>query len=398
MQKRKLREVGTIISGATPKTTDSTNFGGDIPWITPADLSGYTEKYIAGGARNLTEKGYNSCSTQLIPANSVVFSSRAPIGYVAIAKNPLCTNQGFKSVIPDDGLDSEFLYYQLLYLRDSIREMGTGTTFKEISGKRFGEIDIAVPSIYEQRRIVARIEELFSQLDDAEATLQKTKAQLSVFRQAVLKETFDSVKTSSYHPLRTVIVGTPQNGLYKPKSDYCDNGTPILRIDGFYDGSISSDYSYKRVNLSTEEGERYRLEIGDLVVNRVNSMPYLGKCALVRSLIEPTIFESNMMRIKLNTNMVDGDWITYYLSSHAGKRELTKNAKQAINQASINQTDVGNALVPIPSIYDQNRLVKMIESRLSVCDSIKQTVDMALQRAIAMRHSILKKIFGGNHE
>jgi len=289
----------------------------------------------------------------------------------------------------------KYLYYQLVHIMETVKYQGQGTTISGITKKRLADVMLYMPGIEEQQRIVARIEELFSQLDEAEATLQKAKAQLAVYRQAVLKKAFDFVETSSYHPLRTVIIGTPQNGLYKPKRDYCDDGTPILRIDGFYNGYILRDYFYKRVNLSTEEVERYRLELGDLVVNRVNSMPYLGKCALVRGLIEPTVFESNMMRIKLDTNMVDGDWITYYLSSHVGKRELTKNAKQAVNQASINQTDVGNALIPIPSISDQKRMVRMIESRMSVCDSIEHTVNVALQQAEAMRQSILKHVFDG---
>lgn len=281
------------------------------------------------------------------------------------------------------------------WFKDQAKEYESGTTRKRISRKNLDKIDLTFPSLEEQERVVARIEDLFSQLDAGVETLKNTKAQLAVYRQAVLKEAFDSIEASFYHPLRAAILGSPQNGLYKPKSDYCDNGTPILRIDGFYDGFILSDYSFKRVNLSAEEIERYRLELGDLVVNRVNSMPYLGKCALVRSLIEPTVFESNMMRIKLDTDKVEGDWITYYLSSHSGRKELTKNAKQAVNQASINQTDVGNALVPIPSINEQKRLVTVIESRLSVCDSIDQTIDMALQQSEAMRQSILKDAFEG---
>ena len=144
-----------------------------------------------------------------------------------------------------------------------------------------------------------------------------------------------------------------------------------------------------------DEITRYSLEIGDLIVNRVNSMPYLGKCALVRFLGETTVFESNMMRIKLDNEKVNGDFLTYYLSSSTGRKELTKSAKQAVNQASINQTDVGNAIVPMPPVEIQKRLLTYIESRLSVCDSIEQTVDTALQQAEAMRQSILKDAFEG---
>ena len=113
-QRYQLRDIGDIVSGATPKTTVAENFGGAIPWLTPADLSGYTQKYISRGKRNLTQLGYDSCSTQIMPSGTVLFSSRAPIGYTAIAKNPICTNQGFKSIVPKPFVNSEFLYYQLI--------------------------------------------------------------------------------------------------------------------------------------------------------------------------------------------------------------------------------------------------------------------------------------------
>lgn len=269
------------------------------------------------------------------------------------------------------------------------------STHKRYWIQQYSKIRVSVPPLPEQERIVSRIEELFSQLDAGVETLKKTKAQLVVYRQAVLKEAFDSIEDQYYQTLNTAILGSPQNGLYKPKSDYSDNGTPILRIDGFYDGFIVKDYYYKRVNLTVDEITRYSLEIGDLIVNRVNSMPYLGKCALVRFLGETTVFESNMMRIKLDNEKVNGDFLTYYLSSSTGRKELTKSAKQAVNQASINQTDVGNAIVPMPPVEIQKRLLTYIESRLSVCDSIEQTVDTALQQAEAMRQSILKDAFEG---
>lgn len=269
------------------------------------------------------------------------------------------------------------------------------STHKRYWIQQYSKIRVSVPPLPEQERIVSRIEELFSQLDAGVETLKKTKAQLAVYRQAVLKEAFDSIEDQYYQTLNTAILGSPQNDLYKPKSDYSDNGTPILRIDGFYDGFIVKDYYYKRVNLTVDEITRYSLEIGDLIVNRVNSMPYLGKCALVRFLGETTVFESNMMRIKLDNEKVNGDFLTYYLSSSTGRKELTKSAKQAVNQASINQTDVGNAIVPMPPVEIQKRLLTYIESRLSVCDSIEQTVDTALQQAEAMRQNILKDAFEG---
>ena len=180
----------------------------------------------------------------------------------------------------------------LCYCLNSFNYKGyvSGTTRLKLTQAEMKRIPVPVPPLSEQERIVARIEELFSELDAGVETLKKIKAQLAVYRQAVLKEAFDSIEDQYFQTLNTAILGSPQNGLYKPKSDYGDNGTPILRIDGFYDGFIVKDSCYKRVNLTVDEITRYSLEIGDLVVNRVNSMPYLGKCALVRTLGEAARF------------------------------------------------------------------------------------------------------------
>lgn len=269
------------------------------------------------------------------------------------------------------------------------------STHKRYWIQQYSKIKISVPPLPEQERIVARIEELFSELDKAVETLKTTKQQLAVYRQAVLKEAFEGISQDEYKPLRTVFLDSPQNGLYKPKTSY-GSGVRILRIDGFYDGRILDNYDFKRLELSESEIEQFQLNKGDLVVNRVNSMAYLGKCALVRNLAGITVYESNIMRIKLDITKVNPEYVTYYLSSYFGRKELTKNAKQAVNQASINQTDVSNALIPVPKNLEyQTNIVSAINASMSTCDSIEKTVDTALQQAEAMRQSILKQAFEG---
>lgn len=153
-----IADLGTVVGGATPSTKDSANYdNGTIAWLTPKDLSGYQGRYISRGERNITEKGLRSCSTQLMPRHTVLFSSRAPIGYVAIAENELCTNQGFKSIIPNENTDYLFLYYLLKYNKDAIENMGSGTTFKEVSGNTMRGIRVRVPSDIETQRRIAGV-------------------------------------------------------------------------------------------------------------------------------------------------------------------------------------------------------------------------------------------------
>ena len=267
------------------------------------------------------------------------------------------------------------------------------STHKRYWIQSYSKIKVSIPSLDEQSRIVSRIDELFSELDKAVDTLNTTKEQLAVYRQAVLKDAFSNIPREMYKPLKLVMEEMPQNGLYKSKSFYGE-GNPILRIDGFYDGEVVPNYEYKRVRLEAEEIKKYALHIGDIVVNRVNSMSYLGKCALIRNLEEPTIFESNIMRFRLDKQQIDLEYAMYYLSTSFGRHELIKNAKQAVNQASINQTDVGNALIPIPKDLEaQRNIAQKISAHIAVCNNIEQGIDTAFAQADAMRQSILKQAF-----
>ena len=160
----KISDIGTVVGGATPSTKNKKNYeNGDIPWITPNDLSTFYGRYIKCGERNITKEGFDSCSTKLLPKNSVLFSSRAPIGYVAIAENEMCTNQGFKSVIPNKNIDSLFLYYLLKFNKDKIEGMGSGTTFKEISGNTMKNIKVCIPSDIKGQKKIA---EILGNIDD----------------------------------------------------------------------------------------------------------------------------------------------------------------------------------------------------------------------------------------
>lgn len=183
-----LADLGTIIGGATPSTKDISNYeNGTISWITPKDLSCFSKRYIMRGERMITQKGLKSCSVQLLPKNTVLFTSRAPIGYVAIADKELCTNQGFKSIIPNEKTDYLFLYYLLLYNKKNIENMGSGTTFKEVSGATMKSIKVSVPQKIEIQKKIASV---LSALDDKIELNNKINENLEQQAQALFKSWF----------------------------------------------------------------------------------------------------------------------------------------------------------------------------------------------------------------
>lgn len=192
-----LKSIGEITSGGTPSTKEASYWGDGINWISPADLTGYTKKYIAKGAKSITELGLQKSSAKLMPSGSVHFSSRAPIGYVVISSEPMSTNQGFKSIVPADGIINEYLYYYLKSAKQLAERNATGTTFKEISGTAFGKLPIPLPPTNEQKRIVSKIEELFSKIDEGEECLKKVAAfsnntlgLVVALRQSILQKAF----------------------------------------------------------------------------------------------------------------------------------------------------------------------------------------------------------------
>lgn len=163
---KRLCELGTVVGGATPSTKADENWNGEIPWISPRDLTGHSCRYISRGEKSITQKGYDSCSTKLLPMGSILFSSRAPIGYVAIVANPVCTNQGFKSVIPNEGVSSLYLYYLLKYGRDKIEALGAGTTFKEVSGSVMKNVELPVlADVAQQERAALVLDSIDSKIE-----------------------------------------------------------------------------------------------------------------------------------------------------------------------------------------------------------------------------------------
>jgi type I restriction enzyme S subunit len=183
----RLGDITEVVGGGTPSTSHDEYWNGKIAWITPKDLTGYTNIFIGKGERNITKNGLDNSSARLLPEGTVLLTTRAPIGYIAVASTELCTNQGFKNfVVNKDKLHNLYLYYWLKGNTEYLQSIGTGTTFMEIPGKRAKEIEIPLPPLPTQRAIAA----ILSCLDDKIELNNRINANLEAQAQAIFKNWF----------------------------------------------------------------------------------------------------------------------------------------------------------------------------------------------------------------
>ena len=238
--KMKLGECAEIHSGSTPRTNNPDFWDGDITWVTPKDLSKLKSKFISKTESKITQLGFDSCSTKLLPENSVLFSSRAPIGHVAINTIPMCTNQGFKSFVPKaDLLDSQYLYYWLKANKEYLQDLGVGATFKEISKTVIANVEIPLPPLAEQRRIAS----ILDQADELRQKRQQAIEKLDQLLQATFIDMFGDpvsnpkgweVKKLSELSTKIHSGNTPKGG----SENYVDKGIIFLRSQNVWKNKV----------------------------------------------------------------------------------------------------------------------------------------------------------------
>ncbi len=189
-QRVNLGEVTEIVTGTTPKTSVQGYWGKDITWVTPSDLGKLQNRYIQNSLRQITHKGLESCGLEILPQSTVVLSTRAPIGYLGIAKIPLCTNQGCKSFIPRKDVKSEYLYFAIQRDIPELQRMGSGSTFPEISKAKLKQHQIPLPPLAEQKRIVAILDERLAAVDEARKAAEEQLRTVKALPASILRKAF----------------------------------------------------------------------------------------------------------------------------------------------------------------------------------------------------------------
>lgn len=374
---------------------------------------------IATGKVNLAKIGYvsniseSAAERYLLDPGDILFShinSPAHIGKTAIFRSGRLyhgTNV-LRIRTQRDACTPEYFEYYCRYFR-SIGEFSMNAQHavnqSSLNQKKIKAFTLPLPPLAEQARIAHKLDELLAQVDTLKARIDAIPGLLKRFRQSVLTAAVSGRLTEEWRGERELpnfsevefgclIKEGPQNGLYKPSSAY-GVGVKIIRIDSFYSGEITDWNRLRSLAVDQSELESWGVNTGDILINRVNSIEYLGKCALVRSVPEPTVFESNVMRMSLRTDLVNPEYLMRFLSSEIGRKKLITKAKHAVNQASINQGDVKACKVPLPSLTEQNEIVCCVEQLFAFAAVLEDKVVSAKNRIDHMTQSILAKAFRG---
>lgn len=377
----KLKDCCTIIAGQSPESKHYNTEGIGIPFF--QGKTDFGEVYP-------TIRVYCSQPTKIAEKDDILLSVRAPVGPTNLSPGRVCIGRGLTAIRPSEILNLKYLLHYFRYFEAQLQQKGTGTTFKAITQDVVKNLEVPIPSMDEQERIVARIEELFSELDNGVETLQKTKQQLAVYRQAVLKDAFSHITEKKTIREVSSVVTSGSRGWAQY---YSDHGAKFVRIGNLTRDRIRIDLSdIQFVDLPDDaEGKRTQLQPNDVMVSITAD---LGSIGLVPDDIGEAYVNQHIAMVRF-LNPVQGEFMAWYLRSDYGQKDLLKN-KRGGGKLGLGLDDIRDSRVPVISDAEAIKIVENIEARLSVCDSIEKTVDTALRQAEAMRQSILKQAFEGS--
>lgn len=351
--------VCEVVSGATPKTGNPSFWDGDIHWVTPKDLSVLQQKLLEDTPRKITKKGLQSCSARILPPQSVLFSSRAPIGLVAINSIPVCTNQGFKSMVPRvDLLSADYLFWWLKTHREDIERLGRGATFKEVSKKIVEDITFPLPPLGEQKRIAA----ILDAADALRAKRRETLAQLDTLLQSTFLDMFGDPVTNpkgwAFKELAELVkAGTIVTyGIVQAGEEYPE-GIPYIRTGDIANGVIKMEGLRHTDPEIAAKFERSRVRTGEIVIS---IRATVGTTALVPPELDGSNLTQGTARISPGENTASL-FLLHFIRTKGCQGWINKQIKGATFR-EITLKRLRQMPVFVPPLPLQRRFAAIVES------------------------------------
>lgn len=398
----KLEKLGNVCettSGGTPSRKNSEYYGGTIPWIKSGELD---KGLITDSEEKITAEAVKNSSAKVFPKGTLLIALYgATIGKLAFLGIEAATNQAICGIFKNDKIDQRYLYNYLFFKRRDLINRGIGGAQPNISQTILKNLDLPVPPLTEQYQIVEKIEELFSELDKGIEYLKTAQQQLKVYRQAVLKWAFEGKLTNGnvkdgelpegweWVTIEQVSAKITDGEHFRPITQ--ESGIPFLSAKDVQDYGVSfANPLYIAEETAKNALKRCNPQRGDILI--VSRGATVGRMCIVET---DKIFclLGSVILIKINKRILS-KYLNYVLKSSSVNQEMI-SVSGATAQQAIYLRDIKNVKFPICSLQEQTLIIQEIESRLSVCDKMEETITASLQQAEALRQSILKTAFEG---
>lgn len=411
---RKIKNNFMIYAGATPKSEKAEYWDGGIPWITPADFK-TTDKYVSYGRKSLTALGYDSCGSTLVPAGSIIFSKRAPVGSVVIAKNTLCTNQGCLACIPNDAVNSTYFYYCMSIFTEQFELVSAGTTFKEIAASTFASFLLPCPPLSQQNEIVNFLDKESSRID---SMLSKTRSSIeeykklkqAVITQAVTKgvrgerEMKDSGvewigeipkkwNRCKLNSICTFINGDRSKN-YPSSEDFQDIGIPFIGADSL-NGFFVDTYSARHISPAKYASMGgLKITQGDILYTLRGST--IGENAIAN--FNDGTIASSLVGIRVKSPfLASSSFLFYWLNSpnEFVQRDLCINGSTAPNLSAEN---VAQFFIYIPDITEQHEIADYLDAKCAEIDRLIAKKEQLVKELESYKKSLIYEVVTGKRE
>jgi len=377
---KNLGDVCEILNGGTPDTSIPKFWDGENLWITPKDMGKLRSIFVDDTLRKITDDGLKNSSAKILPPNSIILSSRAPIGHLAINIRPMSTNQGCKGLVPNKKIGNLFLYYFLYKSVDLLNSLGTGTTFKELSGSKLASVEIPLPPLSEQQEIVSILDDAFESIEHAKSNAEQNLKNAKELFESYLQNIFKN-KAKDWEEKNLGEVCEFRNGA--AHEQHIDiNGKYILINSKF----ISSDGKKgKRTNSLLSP-----LYIGDIafVMSDVPNGKALAKCFLIE---KNDTYTLNQRIGAIRSKFFNNEFFLYQFNRH--KYLLSFNNGE--NQTNLRKNDILNCPLYLPKIEEQKSIVNKLDDLSIETKRLESIYEQKLNDLEELKKSILQKAFNG---
>ena len=383
---KRLGDVCEIVMGQSPESIYYNENGDGLPFF--QGKAEFTDVHPVA-------KKWCSKPKKLAEKNDILLSVRAPVGTVNIANEKCCIGRGLAAIRYDN---YRYIFYFLKSVEKELDKKGTGTTFKAVSGEIVKNLQIPIPPLPEQEQIVAKIEELFSELDAGIENIKTAQEQLKVYRQSLLKWAFEGKLTNEDECLGWTIkeVGEfakVKGGKRLPKgASYSESKTkyPYIRVTDFERQSINVN-NLKYLSCETQEKiKRYTISSDDVYISIAGT---IGATGTIPEILSGANLTENAAKI-CEISGCDKKYLSLFLSSINGQTQIKEKTKTT-TQPKLSLYRIESIQIPIPPLSEQLKIVEELESRLTVCDKLEEDIKFSLARAESLRQSILKQAFEG---